>query len=174
MPETNVAFLQDSSEIIGYDSRMRAILALLLTSLNGMTADTVSVSDLGWMNGCWATPTGRVTIEEQWSKPSTDNMIGYSRTLRANGTVAFVEFMRIDAKEGKILYTPRIGTSQVPVAFRLSRITGHEVVFENPEHDFPQRIVYRREGGKLYAAIEGNDKGKPRREEFPYSKVACE
>jgi hypothetical protein len=149
-------------------------MLLLLATVPLTATDADAVSALSWMTGCWATPPGRITIEEQWSKPSGGNMIGYSRTLRANGTVAFAEFMRIDAKDGAILYTPRIGTSQAPVAFRLIKSAPTEAVFENPTHDFPQRIIYRREGDNLHAAVEGNDKGKPRREDFPYRKVPCE
>jgi hypothetical protein len=28
--------------------------------------------------------------------------------------------------------------------FKLTRVSGSEVVFENPEHDFPKRIIYRK------------------------------
>ena len=33
------------------------------------------------------------------------------------------------------------------------------VIFENLEHDFPQRIIYRREGDRLIARIEGEVNG---------------
>jgi hypothetical protein len=39
--------------------------------------------------------------------------------------------------------------------------------FENPEHDFPQRIIYRLEtGDALYARVEGTENGKFNKEEF--------
>jgi len=146
-------------------------LVLVMTCASG--ADD-PVGKLGWMAGCWATSGGKLTVEEQWSKPSGGNMMGYSRTLRTDGSVGFLEFMRIDSKDGAVVYTPRIGTSQNPVAFRLVRSGNQEVAFENPAHDFPQRIIYRREGDKLAAAVEGLDKGKARREEFPYRRVSCD
>ena len=79
--------------------------------------------------------------------------------------------MRIDAKENAILYTPRFGQLATPVTFRLTKQTGNEVVFENPEHDFPQTILYRRTGDQLYAAVEGKHKGSQRREEFRSARV---
>ena len=45
------------------------------------------------------------------------------------------------------------------------------MVFENPEHDFPQRIVYWREGDRvLHARIEGVIKGKERKDEWHWQK----
>jgi len=41
------------------------------------------------------------------------------------------------------------------------------MTFENKDHDFPQRIIYKNTGqDSLYARVEGNDKGKFRKEEF--------
>jgi hypothetical protein len=44
-------------------------------------------------------------------------------------------------------------------------------VFENLNHDFPQRIIYWREGeSTLHARIEGSIKGKERKEEWHWRK----
>ena len=52
------------------------------------------------------------------------------------------------------------------------RVSEREAVFENPQHDFPQRISYELKGdGTLLAAIEGTKNGKTRRVEFPYRPV---
>jgi hypothetical protein len=45
--------------------------------------------------------------------------------------------------------------------------------FENPKHDFPQRIGYERKGNALLAWIEGTQDGKVRRLEFPYLRTSC-
>ena len=47
--------------------------------------------------------------------------------------------------------------------------SANEVVFENPQHDFPQRIIYTlKDGGRLTAAIEGTKNGKTRRVDLNY------
>jgi hypothetical protein len=46
-------------------------------------------------------------------------------------------------------------------------------VFENPGHEFPQRIGYRRQGPSLQAWIEGTKDRQARRVEFPYRRAAC-
>jgi hypothetical protein len=47
------------------------------------------------------------------------------------------------------------------------------LVFENPEHDFPQEVGYRRSGDALLAWIRGTQEGKDRRIEFPYVRARC-
>jgi Domain of unknown function (DUF6265) len=99
-------------------------------------------------------------------------MFGMTRTIRGGKTV-FSEFQRISVEEGKLTYTARIGTQRV-TPFPLKWMTESEVVFENPAHDFPQRILYRKANGGLFARIEGIDKGKERHQDFPYKRVSCQ
>jgi len=153
---------------------IRTWLLLIGGAAAAFGAEDPDLSKLAWMTGCWATPADRpgLVIDEHWSNPAGGNMLGYSRTFKGPRMV-FFEFIRLEVKGGEVVYTPRYGTSLKPVSFRMVKQGPSDVVFENPEHDFPQRILYRREGDMLHAAIEGNDKGRPRREEFPYRKVAC-
>jgi hypothetical protein len=47
-------------------------------------------------------------------------------------------------------------------------------VFENPQHDFPQRIIYKRDGADgLKARIEGESKGKPKAFDYPMQRTQC-
>jgi hypothetical protein len=65
-------------------------------------------------------------------------------------------------------------SGQRSATFLSTMVSDAMVLFENPQHDFPQRIGYRREGGSsLVAWIEGNNKGQARRIEFPYRRVKC-
>jgi Domain of unknown function (DUF6265) len=62
-----------------------------------------------------------------------------------------------------------------PAGFPAIRTTPTEVAFENPAHDFPQRIVYRFEApATLRAHIEGTIDGKTRREDFHFVRGSCE
>jgi uncharacterized protein DUF6265 len=155
---------------IVYASRMKKTLALLAMSVTTQGADLPALT---WMSGCWSMTAGQMTIDEQWSKPAGGTMLGVGRTLKQDRLV-FHEFMRIEQQGAEVTYTPRIGTGAKPVSFKLVKQTAEEVVFENPTHDFPQRIIYRKVAGGLHARIEGVDKGKPRSEDFPYKRVSCE
>jgi len=49
-----------------------------------------------------------------------------------------------------------------------------KVVFENPGHDFPQRISYSLRGAEqLEAAIEGEMGGEKKTIRFPFRRFAC-
>jgi hypothetical protein len=47
-------------------------------------------------------------------------------------------------------------------------------VFENPTHDFPQRVIYRREGDSLLGRIEGMTNGQQKAVDFPLKRVSCD
>lgn len=130
------------------------------------------VASLGWMSGCWALERNGVKVEEHWSKPAGEVMLGYSRTMRP-GRPTFYEQIRIELRDGVVSYVPIVG-KQGPVVFGLKRSGDNEVVFENPAHDYPQRIVYTRVGDELLARTELLDEAKPRSQNFNYKRVACD
>ena len=47
---------------------------------------------------------------------------------------------------------------RAPVPFRMVESDARRAVFANPEHEFPARIAYWREGADLLARIEGTIK----------------
>jgi hypothetical protein len=54
------------------------------------------------------------------------------------------------------------------VEFRAKEVGESRVVFENATHDFPQRVIYWKEGEVLAARIEGTIRGKERSEEWRF------
>ena len=67
-----------------------------------------------------------------------------------------------DATPGRRRDVPRAGT-----AFRLIANADRRAVFANPEHDYPQRILYWiDEDGALHARIEGTQNGENRASEW--------
>ena len=126
---------------------------------------------LAFLAGCWEMKQGPLTIYEQWSKPGGRTLLGAGRTVKGGKTM-FHEFMRISEEQGKLVYSARIGTPGA-TPFALKTLSAGEVVFENAAHDFPQRIIYRKNGDGLAARIEGVQKGKERHEDFAYVRVAC-
>ena len=147
------------------------MLLLLLAPLAWAEPD---VHSLGWIAGCWEVrnPAGTFSIEEMWTKPAGETMLGVGRTIRGGKTI-FNEFLRIAVDGGKITYFAHVGTKGA-TPFPMIRASDTEVVFENPEHDFPQRIIYRKVDGGLFARIEGVEKGKEKHQDFPYKRVACQ
>lgn len=154
--------------------RFLGLLALLAGSAHSARAqDGASLEDLAWLAGCWASVGGETGSMEQWMPPAGGIMLGMSRTVRNSQTVAY-EYMQIrQSGDGRIHYTA-MPSGQPAASFALLGMGESEVVFENPEHDFPQRIIYRlKPGGRLEASIEGKLNGQARTVAFPMQSMPC-
>lgn len=130
-----------------------------------------ALASLAWLTGSWSLERNGRVIEEQWLAPAGGTMLEMGRTV-ANGKTVDYEFVVVhEEANGDIFYTAK-PKGQPEGSFKLVRATATEVVFENPEHDFPQRVLYTlKPDGTLLAAIEGTKDGKTRRVEFPYHRA---
>ena len=121
--------------------------------------------DLDWLAGYWLSCEDGVEVSETWSDRRGGIMLGSSIT---SGDDSFGwEQIRIEASaEGLSFHAqPR---DQAAAVFRLVRGGPGEVVFENPGHDFPQRMIYRRDGDRLTGRIEGMAGGREQAMEWHY------
>ena len=133
---------------------------------------SASVQQLGWLAGCWSRGSGALVTEEQWMRPRGGAMLGMSRTIRRDTMVEY-EHLRIHDRGGKVVYVA-MPSGQSMTEFEAVLTTDSVVTFENPAHDFPQRIIYRRRGAdSLVARIEGTRAGQVRAVDFPFMRVAC-
>jgi hypothetical protein len=151
------------------------LVAVLVPSLghNAHAQRANIVAHLSWISGCWQQTgaNGRL-VEEQWMTPRGNTMMGMSRTVRGDSLIEY-EQLRISERAGKAVYHA-LPSGQPPSEFTAATVSDTMVVFENPQHDFPQRIIYRRRGpDSLIARVEGTMNGKARGVDFPYSKVQC-
>jgi hypothetical protein len=81
------------------------------------------------------------------------------------------EFLRIQATPEGVVYfaSPR---GAAPTPFKLAELGEKRVVFENRQHDFPQRILYWLDpAGTLHARIEGPQGGKTVSEEWVWTRA---
>jgi hypothetical protein len=126
------------------------------------------------MKGCWSLNRNGRETTEHWLKPAGGTMLGISRTLADGKTVEF-EFMQIrEEANGEILFIAK-PSGQPETTFKMIKGSAHEIIFENPQHDFPQRVIYRRPSdGSLLGRIEGISKGKERSVDFPMTRARCE
>ena len=106
-------------------------------------------------------------------KPAGGIMLGVGRTVKNNKAVDY-EFMRIEERGADIFFTAKPKSSNNETPFRLIKLSNSEATFENPEHDFPQRVIYKRRDTKLTGRIEGNNNGKFMGIDFPMTRTKCE
>lgn len=139
--------------------------------LEGETPPASSIESLGWMAGCWERVEGNLVVEEHWLEPRGGLMLGVGRTLRGGRAVAH-EFLRISEEEGAAVLVAQ-PSGQAEAAFRSVTLHDSLAVFENPQHDFPQRIVYRPGPDSLWARIEGSGEMGSRAVDFRFGRTAC-
>lgn len=140
-------------------------LSILLMTF-ALAAPPSSVQDLAWLSGCWASVGGEAGSGETWTAPAGATLLGISRTVKRGKTVAH-EFMQIrETGPGQIAFIA-LPSGQSETSFPLVRLSGQEAVFENPQHDFPQRVIYRRDGDFLTGRIEGRKGSETKGIDFP-------
>ena len=128
------------------------------------------LADIAWIAGAWAGKAGPASIEEHWIPPAGGTMFGINRTVAGSKTVAF-EFLRIVSRKDGVFYIAHPNASK-GTEFKLTKKSATEVVFENPEHDFPQIIRYRLgSDGGLTAEIEGMQGDRRAKQAFPFKPI---
>lgn len=117
----------------------------------------------GWMSGAWCTAPAEVPQTcEVWSDEIAGGIAGLSRTAK-DGKVVSEERMSIGISRGKLSFIAMPDGATEPTRFPLVSRGATEMVFENREHDYPQRIRYWRDGDALMAEISLADGSKPMR-----------
>ena len=127
---------------------------------------------LGWLQGCWELSSGNRIVEEQWTRPRGGIMLGVGRTTR-DGRLVEYETVVLREQDGRLAYEAH-PSGQESAVFLSTEVTDTRVVFENPAHDFPQRVGYELGSPDgLSVWVEGSVKGQSRRIDFPYRRVSC-
>ncbi len=125
---------------------------------------------LAWMFDKWVSQGETTTMYEEWMIINDTLAEGSSRTIK-NGEVIFEEKLKLISESGNLYYVADVSHNPAPVYFKLTECEKNKAVFENPEHDFPQKITYVLENGNLHAFIEGpGKKGVWKKTDFYYYK----
>ena len=151
---------------------MRALLVLILfcaICVGTTRPSATDLSQLAWLAGDWAGTVDGVEMEESWLPPKGNSMLGVHRDVKNDRTVSF-EFFRVEATSDGVIYwaSPR---SKTPVPFQMIESANQRVVFENKDHDYPQRIIYWLDKAQsLHARTEGTVKGQALSEEWTWQR----
>ena len=115
------------------------------------------IEPVAWLEGTWTSVDGDETTVERWTRAGEDLLVGESVTTRG-GERVFGERLEIACSNRVIAYTAS-PEGQAMAEFRAVETGADRVVFENPAHDFPTRIEYRRDGDRLTAEVSGEAGG---------------
>ena len=156
----------------------RLLCGLLVTQalpaiVHPVHAQGDALTRAGWIAGCWEARSGSWVTTEMWMPPAGRLMIGGSRTM-AGGVAREFEHLRIRQHDQTLVYTA-IPSGQRETDFQSTSVTDTLPVFENKQHDFPQRIAYQREGAdSVVVRVEAVDtSGATRGCSIPMRRTSC-
>ncbi|MEO5645027.1 MAG: DUF6265 family protein [Bacteroidia bacterium] len=133
------------------------------------------VDDISWMIGSWqGTDVNTVIFNESWQREGK-GFIGFGCSMSPAGDTLFKENLKIELVEGTPYYIVTIPPKKEPVLFKMISGDEHNAIFENRDHDFPQRISYLlQENNKLTVKLEGIEKGTPKIETLSFVKATSD
>ena len=120
------------------------------------------------VEGRWEMKTKKGVLVESWTKKNDSTLTGYSYMLAGTDSIP-QEVMELSFSGNRISFTATAAgqNDNKPVSFPLVSMVEGWFHFENPQHDFPQRISYQASDKILRVVISGpSEKG---RREIPFN-----
>ncbi|PZR26469.1 MAG: hypothetical protein DI535_14460 [Citrobacter freundii] len=148
-------------------------MIILTMVCNPSAAQTNPLSAAEWLLGKWENQTQRGKMVEEWSKLNDSTFAGRSYVITATDSIA-LESILLKKERNDLYYIPTVKgqNNDQPVKFKLKSSDTNSLVFENPAHDFPQKISYTLESERsLLAEISGMMNGQQRSRKFPMKKT---
>jgi hypothetical protein len=150
---------------------MKKIIISLAIFVFAMKTHAQTTETFKWLTGIWKINTGQGYIVEQWDLVNDSTFSGRSFSVKPNNDTLPQESIQIVLRKGSWYYIPTVigQNNSKPVTFKIQFVGRAEFISTNPDHDFPQRIAYRRIKNQLFASIEGMSKGKYVKQNFDFS-----
>ncbi|MFV8442767.1 DUF6265 family protein [Flavobacterium sp. LB2P44] len=152
------------------------ILVLLLAISACKKSDSnknEKIKAANWLLGNWENKSAEGNLTETWRKVNDSTFQAQSYFIKEKDTLHF-ESITLQQKGEQLTYTATVKgqNNDKPVAFLLTTTTEKQLVFENPKHDYPQKISYTHiTPDGLVAKISGIQQGKPSTEQFSMKKI---
>jgi hypothetical protein len=147
---------------------------LLLVQESKCQSESTDFDKVMWLIGTWVNDSNRDHVYESWSRINKNELQGISYLISGQDTVV-KETIRLINENDAMFYIPSVSNQNEgrPIRFVMTRLTDTEMQFENPEHDFPQVISYRKESeNALLAEIWSTNEGNIRKIKFPMKRVS--
>lgn len=128
----------------------------VLTSFSSPTYN--SLNKLNWILGKWKISSPKYIQFEEWKKISNTKFEGISYKI-VDADTTIIETLDLMVVESNILYIPTVydQNNARSIKFKLLKLEGNYVLFENKEHDFPKKIEYTLESRKKIKASVSNE-----------------
>src|SRR5882757_3712156 len=101
----------------------------------------VFCQDFKWLEGKWKEDNNK-SFEVWVSKGNVLKGTGYK--LGADGSKTINEEMSVEKKQNDFVFTSDVAGPQGAIDFKITSHDSNSFVAENPAHDFPKKISYKR------------------------------
>lgn len=156
-----------------------SILLISIVSCNKYDANGNIIKDYeelekaNWIIGNWEKTDSLGTLKEIWKQFDDSTFVGKSYYIINEKDTIHNESIELMQNGDHLIYTTTVkgekNDSSIP--FQMTIDEDSLLVFENPKHDFPQKIEYRLDKkNTLTAKISGKQKGKLVFESYPMKK----
>jgi hypothetical protein len=156
------------------------ILLLSIVSCNKYDANGNIIKDYeelekaNWMLGEWEKKDSLGTLREIWERLDDSTFVGLSYYIQNEKDTLHNEQVELMQDGEHLIYKTTIKgeNNDSPIPFQMTKDEDSLLVFENPKHEYPQKIQYKlMKNGSLIATISGKQNGKNSAENYPMNKV---
>lgn len=126
-----------------------------------------------WLIGQWENKSPEGLLTETWTKDNDSTFSGQTYFIKNEKDTLHSESIVLTQTKEALIYRPTVKgqNNDQPVDFKLTSDLENSFTFENPKHDYPQKIVYKKVNDKsLVATISGIQQGKQSSESYPMKK----
>jgi hypothetical protein len=121
-------------------------IILLCISIPSMilAQDCANLNTIEWILGEWQKENDKSVTTETWIKLSENTIDGKTIThSKKDSAITFIETLRLVEMSDHVFYIAKVSENDFPVLFKLTICSDSIAVFENPNHDFPTKFVYK-------------------------------
>jgi hypothetical protein len=150
------------------------ITILLLASCQTKSEQNFEkLEKMNWLVGQWENKTPEGLLIETWTKDNDSTFSGQTYFIKNEKDTVHSESIVLTQLKDELIYRPTVKgqNNDEPVDFNLTSDVENSYTFENPKHDYPQKIVYKKTNEtSLVATISGKQQGKQSSESYPMIK----
>ncbi len=156
-------------------NRRTAAFMLLVISIC-FSAGEMHASKLesfNWLLGSWQMQKKSGILTESWKQSNDSTFEGNSYLIKTTGEKMLLENVQLVNRGQQFFYIPTTANqnNQQPVSFTITSHNNESFTAENPQHDFPKRIIYTLiNKDSLHAVIDGGPGMPQKKSTFYYSR----
>lgn len=127
-----------------------------------------------WLVGEWQFQTDSTAIRETWKRENDSTLSATSFYIQNNKDTLHQETIELVEDKKVLIYTATIigENNNEPVSYQKTIETETELIFENPSHNYPKVISYKKlSNNQFLATISGNANGKLLKETYKLTRA---